>query len=62
MYTEAAKLANIKWRASHREQYNAYVAGQMKIRYAKNRESLLQKFKERNLVKKEFRRFLNILL
>ena len=58
----ARKLADYKWRDSHREQYNAYVASQMKIHYAKNREGVCKKARERTLVKKEFQRFLNILL
>ena len=58
----ARKLADYKWRDSHREQYNAYVATQMKIYYAKNREGICKKAREHTLVKKEFQRFLNILL
>jgi hypothetical protein len=58
----ARKLSDYKWRDSHREQYNAYVASQMKIYYAKNREGICKKAREYTLVKKEFQRFLNILL
>ena len=62
MYTEAQKKASYKWREKNKETYNSYIAEQMKKQYEKNKEEKLKKNAQYQLVKKEFRRFLDILI
>ena len=62
MYTEKIKLSIYKWRENNKEAYNIYMAEQMKKQYEKNKNSKLKKNAQYQLVKKEFRRFLDILI
>jgi hypothetical protein len=62
MYTEKIKLSIYKWRENNKEAYNSYMAEHMKKQYEKNKEEKLKKNAQYQLVKKEFRRFLDILI
>lgn len=63
VYNPAAqKLANYKWVQKNREKHNAYVADFMKGHYEKTKEEKKKKSLANYYVKKEFTKFLNILL
>ena len=73
--TEAQKRATIKYRAAHREQYNAYMRAKLKERYDKdpehyinlsrnnyfyNTEACKRKSMDRYYAKREFKLMCNI--
>ena len=62
MYDDKHKKSIYKWRENNKEMYNSYCAGQMRKQYEKNKEAKLKTNAQYQSVKKEFRKFLNILI
>ena len=62
MYDDKLKISIYKWRENNKEAYNSYMAAHMKKQYEKNKEAKLKKNAQYKSVKKEFRKFLDILI
>ncbi len=59
MYDEIKKKAIMKWRETHKDEYNEYFR---EIVYTKHCQKIKQKRMEKYYLEKEFKRFRNILL
>lgn len=59
--TEAQKKAQYKWRATHREQYNAYQLELSNKYYQENKEKVLEYKRKKYMFEKQAQLFRNIL-